>query len=387
MEEINKMKIYTKVLCIFLGVVMLTSCRNNQLSPNIQQAWSNTSKEIVIGVAGPIDTMRETTNFLDGIYMAVNEVNKSGVLDNLSLHIVEMDDQGSFLEGTTAAQLIVQRPNVIAVIGHWNTHVTVPASTIYDDAKIILVSPIISNAQLTQRGYTRVFRNIPGDSAMGKDIVSFFKRNGYKKIAVYYADNPYGKGLADAFEDGAREQGIDVIDRTSGFEDDIAFYRTIEKWKAMDCDAVFVGDEMPQGGEFIKKLNKTDLDVLILGDAGLDVDYIKDMGLDAEGTIVTTIYNPHQNNPKLHDFIQTYIEIYGKEPDMWAVQGYESIKLLADGIIAAGTANPDEIAKALHEMDEWEGVTDKISFDKNGEVIGKKLYFMKVKNGKFEYVE
>lgn len=382
------MKRYFKMMILIVLTISLVGCIGNENSDRARQAWAEKKDgNIVIGVAGRIKFMKDVTKFLDGVYMAVDEINENGGIEGRRIQIIEADDKASIMEGTVIAQKFIDNPKVVAVIGHTSTHVSIPTSTIYEKAGVVMLSPIVSNPKLTQRGYKYVFQNIPSDYEIGKEMAVFAKKQGHKRIAIYYADTPYGKGLANAFEDVAVENDITIIDRTSSYTDAYEFERAINKWKALDVDGVFVADSIRTGKEFILKLKETGIDVPILGGDGLDTNFIEELGQASEGAAIATIFNHDDNNPRLQSFIDKFQAKYKTQPDVWALQGYDSIKLLAYAIEKAGGSVPSQIAKSLHSIEEFEGVIDKISFDENGRVKGKVVYKKIVVSGKFKYIE
>lgn len=382
------MKRYIKVLILIFLTISIVGCTGDKDSAKARQAWAEKKgSDIVIGIAGRIKFMKEVTKFLDGVYMAVDEINGNSGVNGRKIQIVEADDKASTMEGTFIAQKFVDNPKVVAVIGHTSTHVSIPTSTIYEKAGVVMLSPIVSNPKLTQRGYQYVFQNIPSDYEIGKEMAIYAKKQGHKRIAIYYADTPYGKGLANAFEDVAVENGITIIDRTCSYTDEYEFERAINKWKALDVDGVFVADSVRTGKEFILKIKETGIDVPILGGDGLDANFIDELGEASEGAAIATIFNPDDNNPRLQSFIDKFEAKYKDKPDVWALQGYDSIMLLAHAIEKADSSAPSEIAKSLRSIEAFQGVTDKMSFDENGRAQGKVVYKKIVRNGKFQYLK
>ncbi|MTI81654.1 MAG: branched-chain amino acid ABC transporter substrate-binding protein [Firmicutes bacterium] len=381
-------KVFKLLVTIIFILFPLTACVGEGDVSAQRQAWvSDKSNQILIGIPGPGDLMKNGTGFIDGVNLAVKEVNAQGGIGGRELGVIVKDDEGSFMTGTTIAQSFVNNPKVVAVVGHWHSHITIPASTIYEKSGLVMLSPVVSNTNLTQRGYQFVFQNIPTDDEIGKQMALFAKQQGYRHIAIYYADTSYGRGLANSFEDVARRNNISIVGRASEFKDDNDFMRTIEKWKALDYEAVFVADSLPAATDFITKLKKINPDIPIMGGDGLDFDFIETLGAAAEGAVLATSYNPDSERPELEQFKQKFMEEYGQKPDVWAIQGYDSIKLLADAMNNTETPTPENIAQQLRALKDWPGIIDDISFNENGAVEGKTVYKKMVRNGEFVYLE
>src|SRR5215470_12452153 len=80
----------------------------------------------------------------NGAKMAVDEINAAGGL--------KVGDKTDPKEGTLAAQKLVDA-GVVAVVGHLNSGVSIPASKIYSDANVTQISPSATNPKLTEQGF------------------------------------------------------------------------------------------------------------------------------------------------------------------------------------------------------------------------------------------
>jgi len=379
------MRKMTVLLCILLmSQIFFSGCGFQEDVAKEREAWSDDpNNNITIAVVGPIE---ETFGFLDGIMLAAEEVNKSGGIDNRQIEVLKFDDKGLTMEGINIAQELADNPEVMAVIGHWNSHVTLPVASIYENAELLMITAMTTNPELTENGYNYIFRNIPNDVKMGEEMARFAKLQDHKRMVIYYSDDDYGKGIADSFENSAESIGVSIVDRTTYFVDDHMFDRTMKRWKALNFDGVFIADTMPSAGEFILKLREVYPEIPIMGADGLDYpDFIDVLGPAAEGAAVATLYDPTDQNPKLKQFVEEFKGVYGKDPDSYAVQGYETLKLLAGAMELTDNPTPQETAEALRSMKQWPGLTGVLNVEDNGEVTGKVIHKKIVKDGEFEY--
>lgn len=366
----------------------LTGCFAGKDMFKAREAFADKkSGRILIGIPGPVWLMKDTTGFLNGVMMAVEEINSNNGIAGRLIETRVVDDKGTFADGIKVAQDFAGQEDMAAVIGHWNSYITIPVAKIYNDAGLVMLSPVVSNTELTKKGYKFVFRNTISDYEMGRQMADYAKYRNYKRIVTFYADNDYGRGLANAFEDGVRDNGGFVVDRVTEFVNDMEFNKAYDKWKALDYDAVFIADSMPHAGGFIKKLREKDTKIPVFAGDGLDIAGLPSMlGIAAEGIVVATMYNPQNSSDKLNKFINEYAKKYNAGPDVWAVQGYDSIKLLTYAIEKAKSPNTSAIAEVLHNTKEWEGTLGTIGFNQNGEMTGRSIHKKIVKDGKFEYI-
>ena len=149
----------------------------------------------------------------NGVKMAVDELNKQGIKIGgkaVTFEVVVEDDAADPKQGTAVAQKLCDA-KVAGVVGHLNSGTTIPASKIYNDCGIPMVTGAASNPALTKPGYKTTFRIIANDNALGAALADKAKALGLKRIAVIDDRTAYGQGLADVFVDMAKKNGIEVV--------------------------------------------------------------------------------------------------------------------------------------------------------------------------------
>ena len=371
---------------VFLVTVLMAGCSGTSDIPRQRaEKAKKASGDIVIGIVWPFASKNEM--YKEGVDMAVNEINAAGGILGRKLSLIEKDDESSVTKGMVIAQSFAENLDMVAVIGHRSSYISLPVAAIYENAGLLMLTPTSTAPKITQLGYKRVFRNIPSDEEIGKQMASYAAGKGYKRIVIFYADDEYGRGLANSFEDKVSEQGISVVDRLTYWGDDKEFATIIDKWKLLRVDAIFVADVMPRGANFISKVRQAGITVPVLGGDGLDSSELwKIAGEASEGVVVASIFNPLNTRPEVQCFIQNYQKKYGSLPTNWAAQGYDSVKLLAEAMKKANSSEPDRIAAVLHKLRDWPGVAGLHTFNEKGDVAGNLIVKKIMNNGNFEYL-
>lgn len=351
-----------------------------------REAWlDKDNSEIVFGMSYPVASIESTTGFLNGIDMAIGEINKKGVLGK-KIRILKKDDEGAVTTGSGIAQEFADNPEISAVIGHWNSRVSNAVADIYNRNGMVMITPASTSPLLTQKGYKYAFRIIKNDTDYGCTMARYAAGTGLNKVVVYYADDDYGHGLANAFEDAAYENGIQVVDRTTSLNDK-NIRKLMEKWDAFDYNAIFIADVMPEAVDVIREIRTAGIKVPIMGATGIDrSSFIKDAGFYSEGVAMPTIFNPEAESEEVERFVRGYQELYGEAPDSWAAQGYETIKVLCSAVESAGSAMPEKIAQALSKIKDYKGVSGNLACSPGGEITGGDIFVKAVKNGKYVYL-
>ncbi|WP_172455513.1 ABC transporter substrate-binding protein [Paenibacillus sp. BIHB 4019] len=370
-----------------LGIALTISGCASSSEPDQarERALSGSSNEVVIGVVWPFE--QQNDQFHEGLQLALEQINQEGILGGKKIKLMEMDDEASTTKGMAIAQQFADNPAVSAVIGHRGSSVTVPASRIYAHAGIVLLTPASTSPKLTDVNSSYIFRNIPNDNQLGQALAMYAGGTKHRNIAIYYTDDEYGRGLANAFEDQASQSGLRVVDRLSGYKDTADILRIVDKWKTLDSDLIMVAARASEGISFVKAIRAAGMDIPVIGGDALDSAEFAKAGEAVEGTIVASVYYELGPSELNQSFRQQYIDKYGKEPGKWAAQAYDSLKLLADGIEKAGSRSPKAISAALSELKGWEGVTGQHSFDAHGDVQGMSIVMKKLEAGTFKRLD
>ncbi len=374
------------VLGLLVSLCLLAGCLNHNLAVQREENAGKGDK-IVIGVPVPLKFAEENTNFLKGIKMAQDDINVSGI-NGKKIKLEIADDQGNFKKAVDIAQAFSKDVSMVAVIGHWFSDICIPVSNIYEEAGMLTIVPTVSNPDLTEKGYHYIFQSITSDKKIAQEMCAYVQSKGYKKVVVYYEESSYGENLADAIEKEAQKNGIKVVDRCSGLVTEEQFKKAHDKWKALEFEALLLAVNMPEGANFINAMRKMNQGVGIISADGLDVDnFIDTLGKNAEGVVIATTYSPYNHRTELEQFKKQYKKKYHEEPDVWSIQGYESLQLIARAIRQTNSYSPTVLADYLHEMQPWQTVSGAISFNQNGEIDGREIYKKTVVNGQYQYLD
>lgn len=346
--------------------------------------------EITVAAVWPFQARAEI-HFAEGLQMAVEEVNAAGGIGGRRLKLRMEDDRGSVNDGLLVAQKLADDPSVAAVIGHLHSYVTVPAASIYETAGMVLLAPASTDPELTAKGYSRTFRLIPTDQQTGREMAEYASQQGFRRVAIYYVRNGYGRALANAFEERAAAAGLTVVARASyapeAQGDGRTFAPTLAEWKDTSLDAIFLAGQVPQAGYLVAEARRQGIAVPILGDDAMSSRALMQAGAGAvEGTVVPTPFDPGEPRLEVRRFTATFHRRYGTNPDAGAALGYDAVQVLAAAMRAAKSAAPEDVAAALRATKDHQGVTGLVSFDARGDLRARAMVKTVVRGGTFHYL-
>lgn len=343
-------------------------------------------KEIVIGIAWPFKALDSLFN--EGIDLAAQEINSSGGINGRKLRLLKEDDGSKLEEGMVIAQSFAENKDIQAVIGHDNSYISIPASTIYDQAGLVMLSPASTAPELTKNGYKRIFRDIPNDDEIARQLAIYLAEQGYQRMVIYYSEDSYGRGLANSFEDHARSQGIAIVDRFSYYTSQEDLRRLQVRWQAYGMDGIFIARTLDEGGQFIFDAGQAGIDVPFIAGNALDSPLLAEIGgKAAEGTIIGSVFNPDLDRPEVKRFVTDFSEEYKEMPSAYAALGYDAVKMLAAAIEKSDVQNRSTVAKELVNLGRWPGVSGIHEFDEKGDDMGDLVVLKKLQDGKFEYLK
>jgi len=366
-----------------IAVALMLSCQSySNLSEKRAEKAAGGSGDIVIGIA---DSSSNPSLFLDGIALAVEDINREGGIAGRKIKTVIYDDKGDFAEGQNVARSLAKNPDVVAVIGHRLSDVAIPASIIYEQSGILFISHGATHPNLTRYGGSFTFRNIPTDEEIGRQIAQSSHKMGGRKGSVFYERKDNFQRLADVYKSEADNLKIATLGTHSFFKWQTEFRDMLSVVRKDSPEGIFIAGSLPVSAILIKQARDMEITVPVIGGTDLDSpELVTIAGRAAEGTIVATVFNSETQDRGTMEFVRRFRTKSGVVPDTWAAQGYDALSVLAAAMKKANSSVPVVVASALRFMDGWHGVTGAYSFTREGDTKGKAIYLKRVKDGKFE---
>ncbi|MGH8686332.1 MAG: branched-chain amino acid ABC transporter substrate-binding protein [Burkholderiales bacterium] len=345
------------------------------------------SSEIKIGHAGPLTggiahLGKDNEN---GARLAIEQANEAKIKiggKEVKFVLVAEDDQADPKVGTTVAQKFVDA-KVAGVVGHLNSGVTIPASAIYHQAGIPMITGSATNPKLTEQGFNNVFRVVGRDDQQGPAIASYLASvNKPKVVAVIDDATAYGEGIANEVEKTLKAAGVTVLPREKGTDKTTDWMAVLTKIKGSNPDAIFYGGMDATGGPLIKQGRELGIKALFTFGDGACTDKMKELAGDAaEGMLCSQAGIPPQAASKA--FTDAYKKRFNADPILYAPFTYDAANLLITAMQNAGSADPAKYLPELAKI-QYKGATGPISFDSKGDRKDAEITIFTMKGGKIE---
>jgi len=322
----------------------------------------------------------------NGARLAIDQANAKGATidgKKVKFELVAEDDEAKPDKGPIVAQKFVDA-KVAGVVGHLNSGVTIPASSVYNQAGIPMVSGSATNPKVTEQGFKGIFRIVGRDDQQGPAIASYlasaFK---LKTVAVIDDATAYGEGLANEVEKTLKAAGINVLAREKGTDKTTDWKAVLTKLRGRKPDAVFYGGMDATGGPLLKQGRELGIKAVFAFGDGACTDEMKKLAGDAqaEGLICSQAGLPVQAASKA--FLDAYKAKFNSEPILYSPFTYDATNLLLSAMQTANSADPAKYLPALAKSSH-QGATGKIEFDEKGDRKDAEITIFTIKGGKLE---
>lgn len=348
-----------KAISLFIAAAAVAGASNLALA-------ADTIKIALAGpVTGPVAQYGDM-QFI-GAKMAIEQINKAGGVDGSQLEGVVFDDACDPKQAVAVANRIVNE-EIQYVVGHLCSSSTQPASDIYEDEGIMMVTAASTSPEITERGYELVFRTIGLDSLQGptagKYIVEQVKP---KKVAVIHDKQQYGEGIATAVRDVLTEGGIDVPVFEGITAGDKDFSALIGKLRQEGVDFVYYGGYHPELGLILRQSAEQGLDVTFMGPEGVGNPDISAIAGQASEGLLVTLPKAFDEDPRNAELVAAFKAKNEDPSGPFVFPAYAAVQVIADGIKLAGENDPFEVAKALRG-NAFDTPTGTLSFDEKGDL-------------------
>jgi branched-chain amino acid transport system substrate-binding protein len=328
------------------------------------------SAQVRLGVGGPMTggVAAFGAQLRQGVEQAVADINAQGGILGQKIELYIGDDRADPREGVSVANKFVA-DGVKFVIGHFNSGVTMPASDVYQENGMLVITPAATNPKVTERGMWNIFRVCGRDDQQGglagQIIAQRFKG---KRVAIVHDKTTYGQGLADETRRSMAKGGLKDVLYEGVSKDDRDFTALISKIRQARADLVFWGGLHDAGGLIVRQMRAQGIKAPLMGGDGItDDEFAAIAGPGAEGTLMTFSPDP-RTNPANKTIIELFRTKRMFEPQAYTLYSYAAVQIIKQAAEKANSLDPKKVAEVMHSGMVFNTVLGSISFDKKGDV-------------------
>lgn len=337
---------------LLASVMALTSCGKKE------------TNEIVIGGIFPLSggVAVYGVECKNGIDLAIEEINAAGGVNGKNIVLISEDDEGNPDKTVNAYQKLTSKDGVKLIIGSLTSGCTQAITNRAQAQKVVQIAPAATAPAITDAG-DFIFRTCYTDPFQGKVGGKFASEDlGAKTAAILYdTGNDYSVGLTENFEAAFTAAGGTIVLKEAYTTNDKDFNAQLTKIKSANPDVIYLPDYYNVVALISKQLRAQGINVPIIGADGWD-GILGNAGDEVLNGFYSNHYAVDSTSASVQNFVKAFNAKYSKDPNAFAALGYDSVYLLKDAILKAGSADSVAVKDALSSIS-GEYVTGNLSFD------------------------
>ncbi len=347
-------------------------------------SWAQKGK-IKIAVQGPLSGEQSAfgEHIKLGAHLAVEESVKAFKALGYDLILVPYDDQAKPEVGVSNARHIVADPDVLVIVGHYNSGVALPASEVYKETMLAMISPANTATEITDRRYPNVNRVCGRDDVQAPVGARFAAQDlNLKSVYIIHDKTLAGQGAAAIFRDEAKKLGLNVLGY-EGTEERANFSAMITPLKAKNPALVYFAGPYHQGGLLLRQLREKGANAKFMGPDSLDsAEMVKIAGRSVVGSYYTSVAGPPDAYPETAAFAKKFKQRFGKDIESFGMYGYDATMVGIKAMEGWLKANPGkkptrtDVSTAVRNLKGFKGITGAIEFDDKGDPVNAKYFVL-----------
>ncbi len=324
---------------------------------------------IKIAVAGPITgpVAQYGDMQMSGARMAVERINAQGGVNGKPLEAVLMDDVCEPKQAVAVANQIVNQ-KIRYVVGHLCSGSTQPASKLYEDEGILMITPASTNPAITQQGYQMVFRTIGTDDQQGPTAGRHIaERIKPERLAIIHDKQQYGEGIAKEVRKTVEAAGIQPVLFEGINKGQTDFSALITKMKRANVDFVYYGGYHPELGLLLRQSREQGFDARYMGPEGVGNKDISAIAGPASEGLLVTLPADFSADPDNADLVKAFKDKNQDPTGPFVMPSYAAVQIIVDAIKGAETEDPAKLADYIR-ANSFETPIGTVAFQDNGDL-------------------
>jgi branched-chain amino acid transport system substrate-binding protein len=330
-----------------------------------------------------------------GAEIARDWINAKGGINGRKLELVIEDNKSDPKEAASAAEKLIVRDKVPAIMGAWGSSMTLAAMPKLEEYGVPMVVETSSAGSITKRGNPWIFRISPPSDMEALGLEQYLDKLGVKKADFLAVNTDWGRGSIQAFGDMLKKKGVAVGATEYMDQSATDMNAQITKIKGAGGDTLFLTTAVEQITLVLKQSQEQRLTrkIITTGGSSSPSQLIAQAGAAAEGTYHIVFFMPWfpeaMPDGKL---AKAFVDEWGKRGHPFeglteGFRGHDGIATIAEAVKGAGKDEAKAIQAALWKVS-FTGLNGPIKFDKDGPA-GKEsgqskpsIFIVQIKNGK-----
>jgi branched-chain amino acid transport system substrate-binding protein len=332
------------------------------------------AEDLTIALVGPLTGPLAAfgDQVKQGAQAGADAINAQGGVLGRQIVLQFEDDQCDPKQAVSVANRIVAAGTRF-VDGHLCSGSSIPASAVYAENGVVMISPASSNPTLTDdaaaKGWGTIMRLYTRDDKQGEFIGPWIAaKYAGKNVVILHDKSAYGQGAADAVRTSMNTAGLTEIAYDSINAGEKDYGALVTKLKEMKTDVVYFGGYHPEAGLILRQSAAQGFKFqMIMPDSIATPEFWQVAGEAGEGTRFVFPSDP-QARPEAKAAVEAF-KAKGFSPEGYTLFSYAVIEAIAQGITRAGSDDPTAVVEALKSGDPINTVVGAVAFDEKGDLM------------------
>jgi branched-chain amino acid transport system substrate-binding protein len=389
------------ILAVALAAVIGLGATTAAAAPERRPSGAGATGNVVkIGVLAPLDAglVEFGKGIRNSVQVAVDQANARKAIPGFTIELSAVNDGSDPATGAAGAATLVADPDVVGLVGTYNSGVAQAALPVLAPASLALVSPSNTLTELTlgpdatapARPDANYFRMVASDALQAPFLADSVKKLGAKKVAVVSETKAVSKGLADAFATAFTDGGGTVTVQKVVPDGNTDFTNFLDSALPGKPDMIFFGGEYHVAAELRGQASQAGFTKPLVGGDGIkDPAYITDAGPVSKGTLASSVGTPLASLKTAKKFLAAYTKAkFDDPPTDYGPYAYDAAniiiaaakKALAGQDAIGADTRPAVVANV--QPTKTKGASGPVSFDKYGDTTNQVFTLYKVSGPK-----
>lgn len=329
------------------------------------------SSEVAVGVVVSDDGAGKVygEKVRNAIDLALDEINAEPPAGK-TVTVIYKNDESKPEVAVNVTKELIETDGVDMIIGGLLSDVALAMAPVCEEAEVILLSPTASAPELSQAG-DWIFRNFPSDITEGTSMAQFARDATVEQVVVFSVKSSWGVALKNVFTERFEDSYRKVVG-TFEFEDGASAEELrglVDQAKELNPQGIYLIAYAKQLNELLAALDEAGVEGVRMSTSAVTEEIPRWAGEAAELLVYPQPpFDPESDEPQVKAFVEAYRSRFGSAPDTYAAHAYDAMKIMAHAIGESGTGNGPAVRSAMNRMNEFEAVSGKSIFDRNGDV-------------------
>jgi branched-chain amino acid transport system substrate-binding protein len=271
-------------------------------------------------------------------------INQNGGIKGHPLQIVIEDDRGEPAEALNAAKRLIEKDEVLAIIGPSRTGTTMALISYMEKMQVPLIS-CAAGIEIVEPVKTWVFKTPQSDRMAVQKIVQYLKSKKINRVASLSDNTAFGKGGLREIEKLLPVAGIKVVAKEEYGPKDTSMETQLTKIKGTDAQVIVCWGTPPGPAIVAKNMKQLGIRIPLICSHGVaNATFLSLAGTAANGVVlpagrllvVDQIPAKQPQRKLLKDYANRYQTAYGKPADTFGGHAWDAVLLVSKALRESG---------------------------------------------------